>query len=185
MKENHLWKTSLQEINMGLWVQLSQNRNSMTWKHPHSLTTKKVQNWTIWKRTNGNTFLKLWRPPDVCEFLLPKTSTATNTVKLEQLFKAIKWMRSGQLTGGIRFLCDGTWLHTSPTERPSCERGNGKFCSIRCIVLIYHQISISSSNLRTFHKEKDLGTRTHCKKLSCNTSHPLEGNTAAMERFNL
>jgi hypothetical protein len=35
--------------NTGLRVHIRVKRNSMTWKHPHSPTTKKIQNWTICK----------------------------------------------------------------------------------------------------------------------------------------
>jgi hypothetical protein len=41
------------------------------------------------------------------------------------------------------------------------------------------------SHLRTSYQEKDLRTKTHCKKQLCNTSHTLERNTTMRECLHL
>jgi hypothetical protein len=146
---------------MGLWVYPEPKRSSMTWKHPHSSTTKKIQNWAICEKTMATVF---WDCEGLlmCEFLPPKTTINSDKYceTLKKFCEAIKRKRPGWLAAGVRPLHDGDGLIPQPRPWPGCKRESGKFCRIHHIVLIqHHQISTSSSYSRTFYQEKDLRTK--------------------------
>jgi hypothetical protein len=97
MKENHSWKASLREMKHGFTNSpQSQKRTSMTWKHPHSPTTKKFKIEPPAKRTMAIVF---WDCEGLllCEFLPPKTTINSDKYceTLEKLHEAIKQKRPG------------------------------------------------------------------------------------------
>jgi histone-lysine N-methyltransferase SETMAR len=90
-------------------------RDSMSWKHLHSSTTKKFKIVPSAKKTMVTVF---WDCEGLllCEFLQPKTATINNIKyceTLEKWGKAIKGKRPVRLTDGVRLLHDGAQLHTS------------------------------------------------------------------------
>jgi hypothetical protein len=50
---------------------------------------------------------------------------------------------------------------------------------------LLENLCLTFGPFKKFYKEKDLRTKMHCKKQLCNTSHPLERNTAMEECLNL
>jgi hypothetical protein len=95
---------------MGLRVHLQSQKETPWIGNILTRPLKKIQIEPSVKRTMVTVFCLL-----LCEFLPPKISTAKNTAKLKKLRKAIKRMRPGSLTAGVRLLHDGnmTW-HFSP-----------------------------------------------------------------------
>jgi hypothetical protein len=86
-------------------------RNSMTWKHPHSPTTKYLKLSYLGGGQPCSGIVKA----SCCEFLAPKTTI--NSYKYCKTFgklgKASTRKRPRQLTAGVRLLQDGTQPYTS------------------------------------------------------------------------
>jgi hypothetical protein len=80
----------------------------MTWKHPHSPTTKEFKIETSAKKTITTVF---WDCEGLllCEFLLPKTTINSDKYcgTLEELREAIMRKRPRRLTAGLTLLHDG------------------------------------------------------------------------------
>jgi hypothetical protein len=60
MKENRSWENIITGDETWVYVFTPQSKgNSMTWKHPHSNTTKKIQNRAICEKNDGDCVLGL------------------------------------------------------------------------------------------------------------------------------